>query len=146
IYFKGDPAAGDIFYHRMAAGEAQFSTPIQVNSEPASAVAIGTIHGADLAVGKSNRAHVVWNPSQKSHLKGMCYTRLADDRHTFEPQRIVTKEHFGLDGGGSVAADRDGNVYVVWHAPQSTDGKESDRRVWIARSTDEGKTFAPETN
>jgi len=50
-----------------------------------------------------------------------------------------------LDGGGSVAADGQGNVYVFWHAPQpgNTNG-ESGRAVFMARSTDDGKTFAPE--
>jgi hypothetical protein len=33
---------------------------------------------------------------------------------------------------------------VAWHAPEKKDGTERDRRVWLARSTDEGKTFTPE--
>jgi hypothetical protein len=36
-----------------------------------------------------------------------------------------------------------GNVYAAWHAPKDTPG-EADRWVWIARSKDDGKTFAPE--
>jgi hypothetical protein len=53
---------------------------------------------------------------------------------------------YGLDGGSSVAADRDGNVYVTWHAARAghTDG-EAGRAVFIARSTDEGKSFGRET-
>src|SRR5262249_47408447 len=37
-----------------------------------------------------------------------------------------------------------GNVYVAWHAPEPGAKGEENRRVWIARSTDEGKTFAAE--
>ena len=84
----------------------------------------------------------------------MLYTRLNDAGDAFEPQRNVVQSHPGLDGGGSVAADRKGNVYLVWHAPEDTsggdsghkhgDGGEEDRRVWVARSRDDGKTFETE--
>jgi hypothetical protein len=144
IYFSGDPAAGNVFYSNMKAGAGEFSAPVRVNTEADSAVAMGTIRGADSAVGRFGRVHVVWNPSQKSSIKGMCYARM-NDQGAFEPQRNVTAEHFGLDGGGSVAADSAGNVYVAWHAPISKNGDEADRRVWIAKSADDGKTFAAET-
>jgi hypothetical protein len=73
----------------------------------------------------------------------MLYARLAADGKSFEPQRNLIRERPGLDGGGSVAADGEGNVYVAWHAPG--DGKgEAARQVWLARSTDDGDTFAAE--
>src|SRR5687767_13514879 len=50
IYFRGDPAKGDVFYVRSADGGATFSPPIRVNSEDGSAIAIGTIRGPRLAV------------------------------------------------------------------------------------------------
>src|SRR5262249_40904275 len=50
-----------------------------------------------------------------------------------------------LNGGASVAADGAGNVYVVWHAGSEPDKQDEQYRcVWVARSTDEGKTFARE--
>jgi hypothetical protein len=44
-----------------------------------------------------------------------------------------------------VAADNRGNVCLVWHALKKgkTPG-EQNRKLWIARSSDGGKTFAPE--
>jgi hypothetical protein len=48
------------------------------------------------------------------------------------------------DGGGTVTADDAGNVYVVWHGQRKGERGEDKRKVWVARSTDEGKTFAPE--
>jgi hypothetical protein len=52
---------------------------------------------------------------------------------------------FYLDGGGSIAADREGNVYVAWHATSAdvTPG-EANRRLWTARSSDDGATFRDE--
>src|SRR5437899_3264248 len=60
IYFKGDAGGGDLFYQRRAAGQSAWSAPIRVNSQPATAVATGTIRGGQLALGKAGRPHVVW--------------------------------------------------------------------------------------
>jgi hypothetical protein len=127
---------------------------VKVNSGPGSAIAMGTVRGAHLAVGKGGRVHVAWMGGKDAEPKApggktpMLYTRSTDDSKggvTFEPQRNVITEKVGLDGGGSVAADEQGNVYVAWHAPEhQANHDESDRRVWVAVSNDEGKTFAAE--
>jgi hypothetical protein len=51
-----------------------------------------------------------------------------------------------LDGGGSIAADGQGHVYIVWHAapPETASEGETARRVYIASSSDEGATFSAE--
>jgi hypothetical protein len=75
----------------------------------------------------------------------MLYTRLNDAGTGFEPERNLMQHTFALDGGGSVAADESGNVYVGWHG-NTIDGPlgEVGRRVWVARSNDGGATFSPE--
>jgi hypothetical protein len=147
IYFHDDPRHGDIFYVRSKDGGETFSRPLRVNSVDGSAIAIGNIRGAHLAVGKNGRAHVAWNSSGKKAAgnEGMLYTRLNDEGTAFERQRNVIHAAEGLDGGGSVAADEAGNVYVVWHAAKPGEKRDEDNRhVWVARSTDDGKTFAAE--
>lgn len=150
IYFKGDAGHGDLFYVRSTDGGVTFSPPIPVNSHAGSAIAAGTIRGAQLALGKDNRVHVAWNGSGPIDSKGpddptpMLYTRLNDAGDGFEPDRNVITSHYGLDGGGSIAANPQGNVYIAWHAPEHKGQPEDDRRVWITRSTDGGKTFSPE--
>lgn len=159
IYFAGDPRHGDIFYVRSFDGGNDFSAPVRVNSQPGSAIALGTIRGAQMAVGRAGRVHVAWNgsavaepkgpvnPKDPAHREGapMLYSRSNDAGTGFEMQRNLMRHTFGLDGGGSVAADQDGHVYVAWHgkAPGAPPG-EAGRRVWIARSADDGKTFAAE--
>lgn len=149
IYYKGDAQQGDIFYVRQQGGQEEFSKPIQVNTRPGSAIAAGTIRGAQMALGRNERVHVAWNghaPENGSHMEApMLYTRLNDAGTAFEPERDVINFARGLDGGGSVAADEQGNVYVFWHAPKpgNTNG-EAGRAVFVARSADDGKTFAPE--
>ena len=55
VYFTGEPQGGDIYYVRRETGKTEFTSPLRVNSEPGSAVAVGTIRGAHLAVGKNGR-------------------------------------------------------------------------------------------
>jgi hypothetical protein len=150
IYYSGSSGAGDIFYIRSEDGGTRFSAPRRVNRRPGSAIAIGNMRGAHLAVGKGGRVHVSWMGSDKSELRApqkdapMLYARLDDTGTAFEPERNLIQSAIGLDGGGSVAADDSGNVYVAWHAPEPGSEGEEHRRVWVAHSADEGKTFARE--
>ena len=41
-----------------------------------------------------------------------------------------------------MAADASGNLYVAWHAGPPGSKDEGERRVWIARSQDDGRTFS----
>lgn len=145
IYFKGEPMGGDLFYVRQTPMDSTFSDPILVNSMSSSIIATGTVRGAHLALGRKERVHVAWMGSPvangNSHEKlPMFYTRLDEARTGFEPQRNVIQHAFGLDGGGSVAADTLGHVCVAWHAGEN----EASRKVWIARSDTDGETFASE--
>jgi hypothetical protein len=75
----------------------------------------------------------------------MLYTRSDASASTFEPQRNLMTRTFDLDGGGSVAADALGDVFVAWHGRAKGDADtEVGRQMWVARSTDDGATFAPE--
>jgi hypothetical protein len=73
----------------------------------------------------------------------MLYARMNDAGDAFEPQRNLMQVSHELDGGGTIAADDAGNVYVAWHGA-GEEKSEEHRRVWLARSTDEGKTFTRE--
>ena len=148
IYFKGDERAGNLFYVRRLPGAADFSKPIRVNSEPNTAMAVGTVRVANIALGPDGRAMVGWNGLGPKGPNGYpeaypAFTRLSDAGTEFEPQRNVSQWARGLDGGGSLAADGAGRVYMVWHALAGA-RDETGRAVYVAISTDGGKTFARE--
>jgi hypothetical protein len=147
LYYQGDPQNGDLYYVRSRNGGASFSAALRVNSSPGSAIAVGNIRGGHLAIGRKGRVHVAWNGSRSAGKPGsepMLYTRLNDANNAFEPERNLIQSAYGLDGGGAVAADASGDVYVLWHAPEPGKEGEENRHVWIARSRDDGKTFERE--
>jgi hypothetical protein len=157
LYFAGEPRGGDLFYVRSTDYGRTFSTPIRVNSQEGSAIATGTIRGGQLAIGRGGRVHVVWNGSDAATPRGLVnpangkaeapflYSRSNANGTAFEPQRDLTKRSYAIDGGGSIAADEHGHVYAAWHAmPVGGGSGEDQRRVWIARSGDDGATFAQE--
>ncbi|MEO7145777.1 MAG: sialidase family protein, partial [Bryobacteraceae bacterium] len=148
LYFRGAANAGDLLYAHSTGNGATFSRPIQVNSQPGSAIAVGNIRGAHIAVGRNGRVYVAWNGSSAATAPNtpagkipMLVTRLNDAGTAFEPQRNVIQFAYGLDGGGAIAADRYGRVFVFWHAPAPGAKGEAERRVWVARSSNDGLTF-----
>ena len=162
IYYTGDAHKGDLTYVRSNDFGKSFSNALRVNSQAGSAVAAGTIRGAQLAAGNRGAVHVAWNGSMEARPEGplnpdsgrrgmpMLYARMNESRSAFEPQRNLMLHSFGLDGGGSIAADPAGTVYVAWHGIGESEatgtGKEGEarRRVWIAKSADNGRSFANE--
>src|SRR5882724_3499969 len=148
IYFEGNASAGDIEYVWRKPDGKNFSSPIRVNSEPGGALAVGTVRGPQMTFGRNGRIYVIWfgsraEPGDPTNAMPVLFSRLDDSRTAFEPQRNLMQYARGGDGGISVAADALGDVYAVWHAMGSEPG-EDHRRVYLARSTNDGKTFARE--
>lgn len=157
LYYLGDPMHGDLFHVTSSDLGASWSSPLRVNSEAGTAIAAGTIRGGQMTLGRNGRIHVAWNGSSAGESKGpsnpesgkrgapMFYSRLNDAHTSFEPARSLMTRTFGLDGGGTVAADSAGNVYVSWHGKGlGAKRGEAGRQVWVAESHDDGKTFGAE--
>ena len=148
VYFAGEPANGDLHYASLndAGG---FSAPIRITASR-SAIATGTVRGAQLAIGRNGTVHVVWNGSSEATRKGpngatpMLYSRLRPGQRVFDAPRNLIQFATGLDGGGAIAADDGGRVAVAWHAGGPESRGEGDRRVWMTTSTNDGATFSRE--
>lgn len=143
ITYRGEASGGDLFYATKAAGGEAFGKAVRINSEPRSAVSMGTIRGGQLALGKGSQVHVVWNGSRasKHDQPPLFYTRSTAGGAGFEDQRAMSGG-WVMDGGGAVAADAVGNVYVFYHGGRGRG--ENDRRVIVRVSHDSGSTFEPE--
>jgi len=152
VYLTGDPKAADIHHVERKVGGGAWSPPRTVNSEPGAAVALGSVRGPRLALGGGGILHVLWNGSSKtrpttSGSAPLLYTRSMPREGGFEVQRALGENTRHLDGGGAVAADGKGTVWVVWHAAQPTPpvggDDETQRGVFLRVSRDEGLTFGP---
>jgi hypothetical protein len=145
VYLKGTPGGCDVRYATKRPGSSAWGGPLTVNSEPHTAVSIGTIRGAQVALGKDGTVHVVWNgPGSKDKPSSLFYTRKAATASAFEPQRNLRADTRGLDGGASIAAGTKGEVYIIWHgARKNVAPGELNRVVFVLKSSDNGATFTP---
>lgn len=148
VYLKGDPKACDIRYATRPSDGVDWSMPVTVNSEVGSAIAAGTIRGAQVALGKDGSVQVIWNGNtggKKEMMRRapMLHARLNPGTKAFSPQQNLMGDTTSLDGGASIAANEKGNVAVVWHAAPAGEEGESARLVWVRYSTDDGRTFSP---
>jgi len=144
VWYEGSEKGGDVWHAKRIGGN-RFSEPVRVNSEPATAVAAGTIRGAQAVMGREGRVHVVWNGAMK-HKRDrapLYYTRMAGDGKAFEPQRAMSGDWI-MDGGGAVAADNLGHVLVFYHGDKGGGRDEAARRVLVRSSSDDGRTFGAE--
>lgn len=154
VYFSGKPESGDLYYVKKDSGQEEFSNPIRVNQTPGSAIAVGTVRGAQFTLGRNGRPHVIWMGSGRTavEIKGqkhkqhpMLYTRLNDAGTGFEKERNLVSRTVGIDGGGSIAADKAGNVYASWHAAEPDNERgEAGRALYVSRSSDDGRSFTSE--
>ena len=139
VYLRGDPKAADVRYTWRKAGQ-PWRPGVTVNSAPGSAIAVGTIRGAQVALGGGSAVHVLWNGTGARAPLG--YARKPGGTAGFEPQRDLLGDTLALDGGASIAADGKGSVYAVWHAGEAGGKPGEDRRlVFVRTSRDEGRTF-----
>jgi hypothetical protein len=144
VYYRGDARAGDLYYVRRGR-DGRYSAPLRVNSQARSAIATGSVRGAQIAAGRNGVLHVIWNgsPSSQPKLQGgmpLFYTRLAAG--AFEPQRNLLTTN-AIDGGGAVVADEQGHVFVAWHAV-ALGKSDATGAVFLRRSDDDGVGFGAE--
>jgi hypothetical protein len=147
VYLTGDPKACDIRHTTRRVESGDWSPPITVNSEPRSAIAAGTIRGAQIALGKDGSVQVIWNGNTVGKKEMMMHApllhaRLQPGAKTFSPQQNLMGDTTALDGGASIAANDKGHVTVVWHAAPAGETGESARLVYARYSTDDGGTFS----
>ena len=147
VFFKGEPSGGDLVLWParaglgaiLAAGAGQQPTGRgdRDRDDPAG----GQIHpwvGADESTspGTARTAARPRNPAGARFLRCL-YTRV---RPGWQGLRALLRQLWmqrtsALDGGGTIAADDSGHVYVAWHGRTEDAGPgEAARRMWVVRS------------
>jgi hypothetical protein len=133
---------GNAYY--VQASDSRFETatrPVRLNRRPGS-VWIGGERGPKLALGTDGVIHVVWL-SEGPRRQGVWYTRSMDGGRSFEAERNVLDARTHCESA-TVAADRQGNVWIFWldgRLPPDPDSPLASP-IFMARSTDGGRTFS----
>jgi hypothetical protein len=152
-----DAKQADVMIARFA-GEGQMQgSPVRVNRE----AGVATAWRGDqpsVAVAADGAVYVVWTArvdSADKHGTDIYLSVSNDCAQTFSSEVKVNDDKVpGAHGMHSLAVARDGRVFVAWldernvHAPQpSAKGEghhtESNRELFLAYSTDGGRTFSP---
>ncbi len=129
--------AATLFHTVRAPGAGEWSTPVRVNR---AADVVKAASYPRIAVGRDGRVHIAW--ATMINPVGQWYARAQDDGAGFEPERnLAAADARGIEVGPALAADADGNVFVVWHEGAFKD--EERRRVVLRRSSNDGKSFGP---
>ncbi len=150
IWLSGEARSADVFYQRRNPDGTTSGEPVRVNHQPGSAIAIGTVRGARIAVGDGGEVHVIWVGSTSIEPKlptgaPLLYSRLLPGSSGFEVERNLMTHTRDLDGGAAIAVEGKNRLYVFWHAGEV--GKKTDeatRRVYMSRSLNGGESFAAE--
>lgn len=145
VAFHGPRESGELLYRRSTDAGKTFGRPLAVTRAADLASATRASTCAQLAVGKSARAHVVWHrPASDARPAEVLYARLDDAQTAFEAPRAMSSARAGLEGGSAVAADDSGLVWIAWHAPSKPDASVKERALFVVESKDEGASFGPE--
>ena len=150
VWLEGDASAADIMYQRRPLSAGSLAVPVRVNSLPGSAIAMGTVRGAQIALDSKGTPHIVWVGSKTSATQSapgapLLYSRFLSKKNEFEPQRNLLGQTSSLDGGGTLAVGPNDHVSIVWHARgRDASPDESHRQIFLALSKDDGERFQPE--
>jgi len=121
-----------------------FSAPVQVNPL-ASDGAVRNENPPKIAVGRNNEVYVLW-ASERERWKGnIRFARSLDRGRTFEPAIDLNSgvaEQPIARAFESIAVDAKGRIFVVWIDERNKTAADRGAQIWMAVSTDHGKTFS----
>lgn len=128
---------GAIMAYRLRHGESQWSRPVNILKRDSTAKEGFVV----LAAGKQDHVYAAWLDLRLGKQNNIFSSYSTDGGKAWSENKLV----YAAPGGGvcpccrpSITADKKGNVYVMFR--NELDGA---RDLYLARSKDSGKTFAP---
>ncbi len=127
------------FFSASNDGGRTFTRPVQLNAAPDTVLAFRE-RGPKIAAGQNGTLHVVWMDPGNGRLE---YARSTDGGRSFSPPRNLRDPGAHLDEA-TVAADRAGNVLVVWLDSRlgADPANPLSLPIFAAISRDNGATFS----
>jgi len=139
IVFSGGTHGGEIFFAHSTDGGASFSDPVNLSNTPAGAgkgrlMADHWHNGSlDIAVNENGDVFATWTEYEGT----LWFSTSADGGNTFSEPLAVFDENEWPGRGPDVTVGPEGTIYLVW-----TVGEDSSSNVWLATSTDGGRSFS----
>lgn len=144
VFLQGNPQASEVKIATLSSA-GTLDTVTTINTPTTQAVGMGTVRGPSLALGREGVRHVLWhgkNGSASSGKGSALYFARVDVSGKASAPLDMLGTTTALDGGASITANTQGDVWIVWHALPAGKEGESERRIFVKHSSDNGITFS----
>lgn len=143
VYIERQGGKSDVMLRHTSDG-ATFSAPIRVNVRAGDA-AVRNENPPKVAVGPQGDVYVCWANERERWRGDIRFARSIDGGKTFSPAITINSDAAGAPTGHafqSIAVDRQGNIYLVWIDERNKRREDRGAEIWLAKSTDRGRTFS----
>ena len=146
-WLQGPAEASEVWYATRSSKAPGWERSGRVDQGPGSGMALGMIRGVQIALGAANRPHLSWTGSALATPRAsdggtpVLYSR--GTARGFTPPIELSGKAAGIDGGGAIAADGKGGVWVFWHASAGA-RQDAERAGFFRFSGDDGASFGAE--
>jgi hypothetical protein len=144
-YVERKAGISNVLLQRSADGKT-FSAPVRVNDQPGDAT-VRNENPPKLAVGPTGQIYVCW-ANERGRWKGnVRFARSLDGGKTFSQASNINSDAALQPAGHafqSVTVGRKGRIYVTWIDERNKKSTDRGAEIWMATSTDEGRTFSPD--
>lgn len=128
----------DVYMAKSTDGGETFSPAIKVNDGP------DLQYKSSIKVGpRSGSVYITWTDRRNSSISDIYFAKSTDGGTSFSPNIRVNTYSSQSQGYPEIAIDEDETIYIVWNDSRHLYAKNS-RDIYMARSTDFGKSFEPE--
>ncbi|MGH9833111.1 MAG: sialidase family protein [Blastocatellia bacterium] len=129
---------------RHSANGVKFSAPVRVNDRAGDAT-VRNENPPKVIVGPQGEVYVCWANERGKWKGNIRFARSTDGGKTFSPALTVNSDGASEPAGHafqSIAVDKQGRIYVAWIDERNKQKEDRGGEIWLAISTDRGKTFS----
>lgn len=131
---------------RHSSDGVNFSAPVRINDHDGDAT-VRNENPPKIIAGTGDEIYVCWANERGKWKGNIRFARSTDGGKTFAPAITVNSDGEGEPAGHafqSIAVDQAGRIYLAWIDERNKQKEDRGAEIWLAVSTDHGKTFAPD--
>ena len=120
-----------------------FSAPVRVNDRVGDAT-VRNENPPKVSIGLKGEVYVCWANEREKWKGNIRFARSTDGGKTFSPALTLNSDGAGAPVGHafqSITVDKQGRIYIAWIDERNKQKEDRGAEIWLASSTDQGKTF-----